>query len=119
MNKKKRNEPSLLTKLLVNTLSIFIAGYLLNGVYVDSLSTALVIAIILAVLNVTVKPFLVLITFPLTLLSFGLFLIVINVIVFRIASGLVNGFYIDGFLWALIYSVLVSVVNGVLFEMSK
>ena len=116
---KKRKKPGLLTKLFVNTLSIFIAGYLLTGVYVNSLSTALIITIILAVLNVTVKPFLIFITFPITLLSFGLFLVVINVIVFRIASGLVDGFYIDGFLWALIYSVLVSVVNGVLYEMSK
>ena len=117
--KKRKKEPGVLIKIFVNTLSIFIASYLLNGVHVDSLSTALVIAIILAVLNVTVKPFLILITFPLTLLSFGLFLIVINVIVFMIASGLVNGFYIDGFLWALVYSVLISVVNSVLFEMSK
>ena len=117
--KKKRKEPSLLIKLLVNTLSIFTASYLLRGVHVDSLSTALIITIILAILNVTIKPLLILITFPLTLLSFGLFLIVINVIVFRIASDLVNGFYIDGFLWALLFSILVSIVNGVLYEMSK
>jgi len=116
---KKRKKPGLFTKLFGNTLSIFTASYLLNGVHVDSLSTALIIAIILAILNVTLKPFLVLITFPITLLSFGLFLIVINVIVFRIASSLVSGFYIDGFLWALMYSILVSIVNGVLFEMSK
>jgi len=116
---KKRKKPGFLTKLLVNTLSIFTASYLLNGVHVDSLSTALIIAIILAILNVTIKPILILITFPVTLLSFGLFLIVINVIVFRIASSLVSGFYIDGFLWALSYSILVSIVNGVLYEMSK
>ena len=116
---KKRKKPGFLTKLLVNTLSIFTASYLLNGVHVDSLSTALIIAIILAILNVTIKPILILITFPVTLLSFGLFLIVINVIVFRIASGLVTGFYIDGFLWALMFSVVVSVVNGILFKMSE
>ena len=116
---KKLKKPGFLTKLLVNTLSIFTASYLLNGVHVDSLSTALIIAIILAILNVTIKPILILITFPVTLLSFGLFLIVINVIVFRIASSLVSGFYIDGFLWALSYSILVSIVNGVLYEMSK
>ena len=94
----KRKKPGLLTKLVVNTLSIFTASYLLNGVYVNSFSTALIVAIILAVLNVTIKPFLILITFPITLLSFGLFLLVINVIVFRIASSIINGFYIDGFL---------------------
>ena len=116
---KKRKKPGILTKIVVNTLSIFTASYLLKGVYVNSFNTALVVAIILAVLNVTIKPFLILITFPITLLSFGLFLFVINVIVFRIASSLVTGFYIDGFLWALMFSFLVSIVNGVLFEMSK
>ncbi len=69
----KKKKPGFLTKMIVNTLSIFTASYLLKGVHVDSLSTALVLAIILAVLNVTIKPFLILITFPLTLLSFGLF----------------------------------------------
>jgi putative membrane protein len=115
----KRKKPGFLTKIVVNTLSIFTASYLLKGVYVNTFSTALIIAILLAVLNVTIKPFLILITFPITLLSFGLFLIVINVIVFRIVSGLVTGFYIDGFLWALMFSFLVSIVNSVLFQLSK
>ena len=115
----KRKKPGLLTNLVVNTLSIFTASYLLNEVYVNSFSTALIVAIILAVLNVTIKPFLILVTFPITLLSFGLFLVVINVIVLRIASSLINDFIIDGFLWALLFSVLVSIVNGILFEFSK
>jgi putative membrane protein len=116
---KRRKKPGLFTKLIVNTLSIFTASYLLNGVHVESLSTALIIALILGILNVTLKPLLVLITFPITLLSFGLFLIVINVIVFRIADSIVTGFYIDGFFWALLYSILVSIVNSILYEMSK
>lgn len=116
---KNKREPSLLTKLLVNTLSIFLAGYLLRGVYLESLGTALIVSVMLAVLNVTVKPFLILVTFPITLLSLGLFLVVINVIVFRIASGLIGGFFIDGFFWALLYSVVVSIVNSVLTEICK
>ena len=116
---KKKKELGLLAKLLVNTLSIFLAGYLLSGVYVESLGTALMVSVMLAILNVTVKPILILVTFPITVLSLGLFLVVINVIVFRIASGLIGGFYIDGFFWALLYSVVVSIVNSVLTEMSK
>lgn len=116
---KKKKELGLLTKLLVNTLSIFLAGYLLSGVYVESLGTALMVSVMLAILNVTVKPILILVTFPITVLSLGLFLVVINVIVFRIASGLIDGFYIDGFFWALLYSIVVSIVNSVLTEMSK
>ena len=116
---KKKKELGLLAKLFVNTLSIFLAGYLLSGVYVESLGTALMVSVMLAILNVTVKPILVLVTFPITVLSLGLFLVVINVIVFRIASSLIGGFYIDGFFWALLYSIVVSIVNSILTEMSK
>jgi putative membrane protein len=117
MTKKKK--PGLLASLVVNTLSIFTASYLLDGVSVNSFSTALIMAVILAVLNVTVKPFLILVTFPITLLSLGLFLVVINIIVMMIADSIVVGFHIDGFIWALLFSIVVSIVNGVLFELSK
>ncbi len=69
----KKKELGLLTKLLVNTLSIFLAGYLLSGVYVESLGTALMVSVMLAILNVTVKPILILVTFPITVSSLGLF----------------------------------------------
>ena len=116
---KKKKKPGLLLNLVVNTFSIFIASYLLAGVQVNSVKTALIVTIILGVLNVTVKPILVLITIPLTIMTFGLFLIVVNVIVLMIADSFINGFNVNGFLWAIIFSFLISIVNGVLFEMSK
>ena len=105
--------------LLVNTLSIFAVSYILTGIHVDSIMTALVLAIIMAVLNITVRPLLVIITIPLTLLTFGLFLLVVNVLVLYVAEMLIGGFSIDGFWWALLFSVLVTFVNGVLFGLEK
>lgn len=105
--------------LLINTLSIFAVSYILTGIHVDSIMTALVLAIIMAVLNITVRPLLVIITIPLTLLTFGLFLLVVNVLVLYVAEMLIGGFSIDGFWWALLFSVLVTFVNGVLFGLEK
>jgi putative membrane protein len=116
---KKKKKPGLLASLIVNTLSILIVSYLLTGVQVSSIQTAILVAIILGVLNVTVKPFLILITIPITIMTLGLFLIVINVIVLMIADSFIGGFNVNGFLWAVLFSVLVSIVNGVLFELSK
>jgi putative membrane protein len=105
--------------LLINTLSIFAVSYILSGIHVDSIMTALVLAVIMAVLNITVRPLLVIITIPLTLLTFGLFLLVVNVLVLYVAEMLIGGFSIDGFWWALLFSVLVTFVNGVLFGLEK
>ena len=105
--------------LLVNTLSIFAVGYVLSGIQVDTFATALILAIVLAVLNVTLKPLLILITIPLTIVTFGLFLLVVNVLVLYVAEALIGGFAIAGFWWALAFSLLVSFVNSVLFGLDK
>jgi len=106
----------MIEKLLINTVSIFVVSYILPGIQVDSFLTALVVAVVLAVLNVTLKPLLILLTIPLTILTFGLFLLVVNVLVLYAAGALIDGFQIAGFWWALLFSVLVSLLNGILFK---
>lgn len=106
----------MLANLLINTISIFVVSYVLSGIQIDSLVTAVVVAIVMAVLNVTLKPLLILITIPLTILTFGLFLLVINVLVLYAAEALIGGFHIAGFWWALAFSILVSLVNSILFR---
>jgi putative membrane protein len=106
----------MLEKLLINTVSIFVVSYVLPGIQVDSFLTALVVAVVLAVLNVTLKPLLILLTIPLTILTFGLFLLVVNVLVLYAADALIAGFHIAGFWWALLFSLLVSLLNGILFN---
>jgi len=106
----------MIEKLLINTVSIFAVAYVLPGIQVDSFLTALVVAVVLAVLNVTLKPLLILLTIPLTLITFGLFLLVVNVLVLYAAAALIDGFQIAGFWWALLFSVLVSLLNSLLFK---
>ncbi len=110
---------SLITNLLINTVSIFVVGYILSGVHIDSFMTALIVAVVMAVLNVTLKPLLFIITIPLTVLTFGLFLLVLNVLVIYAAAYLIDGFQVVNFWWALLFSFLVSFVNGVLFGLGK
>jgi putative membrane protein len=108
-----------LVKILLSSLAVIIASYILPGVYVESFMVAIIIAVILSLLNVTVKPLLIIFTIPLTVLSLGLFLLVINAIIILIAGSLVSGFEIDGFWWALIFSLVLSVTNSLLAELSK
>jgi len=106
----------MIEKLLINTVSIFVVSYILPGIQVESFLTALVVAVVLAVLNVTLKPLLILLTIPLTIITFGLFLLVVNVLVLYAAGALIDGFHIAGFWWALLFSLLVSLLNGILFK---
>ena len=108
------NSGDLLRNLLITTISIFAVSYVLSGIQIDSIWTAVILAVVLAVLNVTLKPFLILITIPITIITLGLFLLVINVLVLYVAEALIGGFHIAGFWWALAFSFLVSFVNSVL-----
>lgn len=108
-----------LGSLIISTISIFAVSYILSGIQIESLLTALVLAIVMAILNVTLKPLLILITIPLTIITFGLFLLVVNVLVLYAAAFLIDGFHITGFWWALAFSILVSLVNSILFKPGK
>jgi len=112
---KVSNTGEMIRNLLINTASIFAVSYILSGIEVDSFMTALIVAIVMAVLNVTLKPILILITIPLTVVTFGLFLLVVNVLVLYAAEALIDGFHIAGFWWAILFSLLVSFVNSILF----
>ena len=101
-------------KWLINALIIMVAAYILPGVHVQNFWTALVLALVMGILNILVKPLLVLLTFPITLVTFGLFLLVINALMVLLASHLVSGFMVDGFLSAFLFSILISLINLVL-----
>ena len=104
----------LLLRLVISTLAVLVASNLLDGVYVADISTALVVAVVLGILNTLIKPILVLLTLPITLLTLGLFYLIINVIIIYAAASLVSGFSVDGFLSALFFSFIVSIVSSVL-----
>lgn len=103
-------------RLLVTALVAFALAQLLNGIHVDTYWTALVFALVLAILNVLVKPILIILTLPLTIITLGLFLFVVNTLVVLLASRFVEGFKIDNFWWGLLFALLLSLVTSVLFK---
>jgi putative membrane protein len=103
-----------LLRLAIYTLSVLITAYLLPGIYVESFFTAVVVAVVLGVLNVIVKPVLILFSLPVVIFSFGLFLIVINTLIILLTDKLVDGFEVHGFWNALLFSIVLWMVTGIL-----
>lgn len=104
----------ILIKIVLNTLAVVVAAYVLPGVMVDSALTALVVAVVLGVINAVLRPVLVVLTFPITVVTLGLFLFVINACMILLVDRLVPGFAVDGFWWALLFSLVVSLVGSFL-----
>jgi putative membrane protein len=102
---------SFIVKVLLSSFSVIVAAWLLSGVHIYNYITALLVAFVLAILNMIVKPILVVLTIPITIVTFGLFLLVINALMALLASSLVPGFYIQGFWAALWFSLIVSIIN--------
>lgn len=96
---------------VILTVAVMIAAAVLPGVRVRHWGTAFFAAAILGILNALVRPVLVFLTFPITILTLGLFLFVINALLFQLASALVEGFEVKSFGWALLGSLVVSVVS--------
>lgn len=103
-----------IVKILINTLAIMLAAEILPGIHVENFLRASLVALLLAVLNVTLKPVLILLTIPITIITLGLFLLVINALMILLASNLINGFHADGFWWALLFSIVMTIINSVL-----
>lgn len=105
---------NLLIRLLLTGVAVFFGARIIPGVKVDSFTTAVIVAVVLALLNTFLKPILVILTIPITIITLGLFYLVINVIIIFIAARLVDGFSVDGFISALLFSFAVSIVSSVL-----
>lgn len=102
-----------LVKILITGLAALLTSYLLPGVTIENFLTALLVALVLAVLNVVVKPLLVILTIPITVITLGLFLLVINALIILLAEALIPGFMVDGFWWALLFSLILSLVVAI------
>jgi putative membrane protein len=97
-----------IVRLLLYSVAVLITAYILPGVQVESFLVAVLAAAVLALLNAFVKPALILITIPVTFFTLGLFLLVINALVILLASAIVPGFEVEGFIWALLFSIILS-----------
>lgn len=102
---------SLLARWLLNAAALMLVAYLYPGVTVDSFVAALVAALVLGLVNAVVRPLLVILTLPVTLLTLGLFLFVINALLFWLVAEVVGGFHVDGFGAALLGSILFSLIT--------
>ena len=105
---------AVVAKLVTTSLAVIIVAYLLPGVRVDDALSAIGLALVLAILNIFIKPLLLILALPITILTLGLFLIVVNALIILIADELVRGFSVDGFWWAVLFSVILSVVVSIL-----
>jgi putative membrane protein len=109
----------MIIRFLLNGLAVFLTAYLLPNVDVDGYGTALIVALVLSIANMIVKPILILFTIPITILTLGLFLLVINAIIILLADYLVDGFFVDGFWWALLFSLILSIFNSLFEDLTK
>lgn len=99
---------------LIRAVAIVITAYLLPGVKLSGFAAALFTALVLGFINTFIKPLLLLLTLPLNILTLGLFTFVINALLILITSALVPGFVVTGFGWALLFSLVLSIINYIL-----
>lgn len=112
MNQK----PRLLTRLVVSSLAVFVADWLLPGVTINSFSTAIGVAILLGILNATLKPLLIIITIPLTFLTLGLFLLIINAIIIGVADQWIDGMHVSSTWTAILFSFMISTISSWMYK---
>lgn len=109
-----------LINLLITAVVVYVLSKLLEPhVLINSFGTAIIFALVLAFLNAIVKPILVILTLPVTIVTLGLFLLVINILIIKMADGLVGGIHVDGWLWALIFGFLISVLSSLIQKLEK
>lgn len=109
----------MISRLIVGVLAILITAWLLPGVHVDGIFTAILLAIVISFLNAIVKPVLVILTIPVTIFTLGLFLLVINALLILLSAEIVNGFTVSSFWTALAFSVILSFVSSILHGLSR
>ena len=105
---------SLILVWILNAVALLVVAYLLPGIAVASFGSALLAALVLGLLNMLVKPVLVLLTLPIPIVTLGLFLIILNALLFWFAGSILKGFQVNGFWWAVIGAVLYSIISGLL-----
>jgi len=109
---------NILLRIVISAVVAFALSHILSGVHIESFVTSLILAVVLGLLNLFVKPILIILTLPITIFTFGLFLFVINALIVLLAAKFVNGFRVDSFWWALLFSLLLSLLTSFLYNKS-
>lgn len=108
-----------IVRLFLSALAVIITSYLLPGVHVEDFLDALIVAALLALFNTVVKPVLVILTIPITIVTLGLFLLVINAILILLVDFVAGGFEVANFWWALAFSLILSLIVALFDKLSK
>lgn len=109
--KKKIN---FFAKIIVLTLAILVAAYLVPGVHVESVLAAILASVVVALLNIFLRPILIVLTLPFTLFSMGIFLLFINAFIVYLTALIIPGIEVESFWWALLFSIVITIVNSLL-----
>lgn len=107
----------LLKVLITGLIAYLLQLYILPGVHITDIKTAALFALVLAILNAIVKPVLVILTIPVTIFTLGIFLLVINALMIMMAAYFFKGVQVDGFWWALIFSILLSLGSSLVYSL--
>ena len=107
-----------IVRFLLSGLAVLLTSYLLPGVDVRHFGYALLVAAVLSLANMIVKPIFIVLTIPITIVTLGLFLLVLNALVILMVDYFVPGFEVDGFWWALAFSLILSIFNSMFTDIS-
>ncbi|WP_367755285.1 phage holin family protein [Flavobacterium sp. WC2421] len=106
----------LLFRILITSVLVLLLSHFMTGVHVAGFTTALIVAVVLGLLNIFVKPILVILTLPITFITLGLFLLVINALIILLCDNIVGGFSVDSFFTALLFSIILSVSQSLMYS---
>ena len=109
---------NLIIRILVTALLVVLLANILPGVSVANYTSAILVAIVLGLLNIFIKPILVILTLPITIVTFGLFLLVINALIIQFAGSIVGGFGVASFWYAMLFSVVLSIAQSIVFSLT-
>ena len=109
----------ILINWLISAMVIVVVSYIVPGVHVDGFMSALAVALVLGIINAFLKPLLIILTLPINILTLGLFTFVINAVLIMLVGKIVPGFSVNGFLWAFIFGIILSISNTFLGMLGK
>jgi putative membrane protein len=109
----------ILFRILITSILVMLISHFLKGVHVANFATSIIVAIVLGLLNIFVKPILILFTLPVTIFTLGLFLLVINAILILLCTQIVGGFSVDSFWTALLFSIVLSLLQSIMYGLAN
>lgn len=101
----------LIISILINTIAVLVTGYILPGIHISSFWTAVAVAIVLGIVNAILRPIIFILTLPINILTLGLFSFVIMGLLVYLVSAIVPGFKVDNFWWAILFAIIVALIN--------